>query len=204
MITIIGMKTPLNKSNVVIRSAVDWKNALSASFNVLNPTRTGVPTAPNDTATLSAINADTTAIIGLKPKATINGAVTIAGVPKPDAPSMSDPNKNATIITWTRISPDIFWKPALIRFTAPVCRNVLSSTSAPNKIYRIVNVLCVPCNNEAIITLPFIPQTNIPNNVTTIALIIIPFKADIRSSTKKINGTITALKAINNSIYFNP
>ena len=39
MITITGMKIPLNKSNVVIRSAVDWKNALSACFNVLDPTR---------------------------------------------------------------------------------------------------------------------------------------------------------------------
>ena len=93
-----------------------------------------MPTAPKDTAILSAIKAVTTAIIGLKPKATNKGAVTIAGVPNPEAPSISEPNKKATMMTWTRISGEIFLNPALIRFTAPVWRNVLSNTSAPNKI----------------------------------------------------------------------
>ena len=59
----------------------------------------GVPTAPNDTGVDCTIMPSITAPIAGKPSATSKGAATAAGVPKPDAPSMKQPNSHATIIT---------------------------------------------------------------------------------------------------------
>ena len=50
------------------------------------PTRIGVPTAPKDTGVDCTIIPITTAANAGKPSATISGAATAAGVPKPEAP----------------------------------------------------------------------------------------------------------------------
>src|SRR5690625_877270 len=107
-ININGINVPANKSINVTLEAISLKKALFAPDIIHNPTITSVTTAPNATAELSATNAITTAANGLKPSASNKGAVTIAGVPKPAAPSMTEPNKKATRTAWTRISPDIF------------------------------------------------------------------------------------------------
>ena len=58
-----------------------------------------MPTAPKDTGVDWIIMPKTTADKGGKPTATIKGAATAAGVPKPEAPSIKHPNNHAIRIT---------------------------------------------------------------------------------------------------------
>ena len=53
---------------------------------------TGVPTAPKETAVESKINATVAAARGGNPRLTKSGAASAAGVPKPAAPSINEPN----------------------------------------------------------------------------------------------------------------
>ncbi|KXU09001.1 hypothetical protein WEIDD23_00813 [Weissella sp. DD23] len=69
------------------------KSATFAGATLLNPTVSGVPTAPYAADVESATKAKVTPAIGVNPKAISKGAVTIAGVPKPDTPSIKPPNK---------------------------------------------------------------------------------------------------------------
>ncbi len=91
----------------------------------------GVPTAPNETGVLWMIIPDTTAAIAGKPKPTIKGTVTAAGVPKPAAPSMNAPNNQAIKMTCTRRSGEILVKPLRITASAPLYRRVFSNSMAP-------------------------------------------------------------------------
>lgn len=104
-IKINGIKIPANKSNCVTFCPTAFKK-LVCPFTLLNPTVSGVPTAPNETAVESATNASVTAAIGVNPKAIINGAVTMAGVPNPETPSINPPKRYATNITCIRISAE--------------------------------------------------------------------------------------------------
>ena len=88
-----GIKEAIATSNITACTAM----AASSSLPILSspwpmPTSTGSPTAPEDTAALSAINANTTAASGGKPRTTSSGATIAAGVPKPAAPSKKDTN----------------------------------------------------------------------------------------------------------------
>lgn len=71
------------------------------------PMMIGVPTAPKVTAVLWMISAEAHAARGGKPSATSSGPATAAGVPKPAAPSINDPNSQATINACTRASGEM-------------------------------------------------------------------------------------------------
>ncbi len=68
------------------------------------PMMMGVPSAPKVTGADWMINPHMTAAMAGKPSASSRGAATAAGVPKPEAPSMNDPNSHAMMIAWTRRS----------------------------------------------------------------------------------------------------
>src|SRR5699024_12264964 len=76
-----GINVPANRSSAVICIPTSLKSAISASGKLLNPTTTGVPTAPTGTVALSAISAIVAAAIGLNTSAIIGNVVTDAGVP---------------------------------------------------------------------------------------------------------------------------
>jgi len=104
----------------------------------------------------------TTAASAGKPSATISGAATAAGVPKPEAPSMKQPNSQATISTWTRRSGLTLEKPRRIELIPPECFNVLSSRIAPKMIQRIAAVRIRPCKVEAMTRLRVMSQASRP------------------------------------------
>ncbi len=108
------------------------------------PMRIGVPTAPKVTAVLWIIIPIITAAAAGKPKATIKGAATAAGVPNPAAPSMNEPNSQAMMTTCTRRSSLMPWKLRRIAATPPECSSVLSSRIAPKMISRMSKVMNRP------------------------------------------------------------
>jgi hypothetical protein len=79
----------------------------------------GVPSAPKVTGVDWMISPHMTAAMAGKPSASSSGAATAAGVPKPDAPSMKEPNSQAMITAWTRRSGLMRVKPARIDAMAP-------------------------------------------------------------------------------------
>ncbi len=161
---------------------------------VLRPTVIGVPTAPNDTGTLSETKAITAATNGLIPIATINGPVIVAGVPNPLAPSIKPPNKKAIKITNTLLSVDTAKNPLFILLIAFVFFKVLTKVIAPNKIYIIVIALCTPIPTDANITFRSIFQTSNPNTIIRIMLKLIPTFALFLSITKNTNGPRIGIK----------
>ena len=90
-----------------------------------------MPAAPNETGVLWMIIPATTAAIAGKPRPTISGTATAAGVPKPDAPSMKDPKSQAMMITWMRRSGEMSVKPLRIVARAPLPARVFRSRMAP-------------------------------------------------------------------------
>ena len=74
---------------------------------------------------------DITAASAGKPNPTSSGTATAAGVPKPAAPSMKEPNSQAMTITCTRRSGEMPVKPARIAARPPLSRRVFSSRMAP-------------------------------------------------------------------------
>ena len=76
--------------------------------------RIGVPTAPKDTGVDWIIIPIITAPRAGNPIATSSGAAMAAGVPKPEAPSIKQPNSQARMRAWTRRSGLILVKPARI------------------------------------------------------------------------------------------
>ena len=91
----------------------------------------------------------TTAATAGKPSATISGAATAAGVPKPEAPSMKQPNSQVTMIACTRRSGLMPEKPLRMARMPPECLSVLSSRIAPKMIHRIEAVSTNPWRLEA-------------------------------------------------------
>ena len=65
-----------------------------------------------------------TAAIAGKPMATSSGAAIAAGVPKPDAPSISEPNSQAMMMHCTRRSGEIRVKPPRMARMAPLSSSV--------------------------------------------------------------------------------
>ena len=65
---------------------------------------TGMPSEPNATGAVFAINASTAAMIGSKPRPASIDAVIATGAPKPAMPSINAPKQNATSRTWMRRS----------------------------------------------------------------------------------------------------
>ena len=114
------------------------------------PTRIGVPTAPKLTGVLWMISVVITAASAGKPSESSSGAATAAGVPKPEAPSMNEPNSQATIITCTRRSRETSVKPRRIVAAAPLSRSVNSSTIAPKMIHSSVDAITIPRRLAAI------------------------------------------------------
>ncbi|AMD00912.1 hypothetical protein LOKO_01844 [Halomonas chromatireducens] len=102
----------------------------------------------------------TTAARAGKPRATINGAATAAGVPKPEAPSMKQPNSQATMMACTRRSGLMPEKPLRMAVMPPECFMALSSRMAPKMIHRIETVRIKPCNEEAMTRVKVISQAN--------------------------------------------
>jgi hypothetical protein len=90
-----------------------------------------------------------TAAAAGNPRATRSGPATAAGVPKPAAPSMNDPNNHARMTTWTRRSSDISWKLLRMALTPPECSSVFKRSSAPKMMYRMSNVMKRPCTVDA-------------------------------------------------------
>ena len=124
------------------------------------PTTMGVPTAPKETGVDWIIMPTTTAASAGKPSATISGAATAAGVPKPEAPSMKQPNSQATMIACTRRSGLMPEKPLRIALMPPECLRVLSSRMAPKMIHRIETVRIRPWKVEASTRVALISQAN--------------------------------------------
>src|SRR5699024_11575703 len=77
-----GINVPANRSSAVICIPTSLKSAISASGKLLKPTTTGLPTAPNGTAALSAISALVAAANGLNPSHVISDPNTEADAPK--------------------------------------------------------------------------------------------------------------------------
>ncbi len=90
----------------------------------MTPTSIGVPTAPNETGVDWMISVTMTAAMAGKPMATSSGAAMAAGVPKPEAPSISEPNSQAMMIACTRRSGEIEVKPLRIARIAPLSSSV--------------------------------------------------------------------------------
>ncbi len=160
---------------IATREKIRWKNTsqllpTAASCSLMpvlsrpapTPTRIGVPTAPKDTGVDCTIIPITTAANAGKPSATISGAATAAGVPKPEAPSMKQPNSQATISTWTRRSGLMLEKPRRIELIPPECFSVLSSRIAPKMIQRIAAVRIRPWKVEAMTRLRVMSQASRP------------------------------------------
>ncbi len=95
------------------------------------PTRTGVPTAPKLTGVLWMTSPTITAAMAGKPRASISGATTAAGVPKPEAPSMKLPKSQPMMIAWIRRSGVMSVKVARIVAMAPLPLRVASRSRAP-------------------------------------------------------------------------
>ena len=104
----------------------------------------GVPTAPKLTGVLWMMRVVMTAARAGKPSERSKGAATAAGVPKPDAPSMNDPNSQATMMTCTRRSREISVNPRRIVAAAPLSRNVKSRTMAPKMIHSNDKAMIMP------------------------------------------------------------
>ena len=99
-----------------------------------------------------------TAAMAGNPSATSSGATIAAGVPKPDAPSMNEPNSHAMMIICTRRSGLISAKPERMVCTAPLYFSVLSSRIAPKMIQSTAMVISTPCTVEAATRANGIPQ----------------------------------------------
>jgi len=85
-----------------------------------------------------------------------------AGVPKPDAPSMKQPNSQAMMIAWMRRSGLMVLNPARMAVMPPECLRVLSSRMAPKMIHSSPRVISRPCSVEARMRLKLISQANSP------------------------------------------
>ena len=70
------------------------------------------------------ISVTMTAAMAGKPMATSSGAAMAAGVPNPDAPSISDPNNQAMMIACTRRSGEMLVNPARIDRMPPLSSSV--------------------------------------------------------------------------------
>ncbi len=156
------------------------------------PTTIGVPTAPKETGVDCIIIPTTTAASAGKPRTTISGAATAAGVPKPEAPSIKQPNSHATISACTRLSGLMSVNPLRIAVIPPECFKVLSSKMAPKIIHRMEAVRIRPCRAEATTRLTLICHavraiTVVTMNtigMTTLAVILNP----INSTPARISG----------------
>lgn len=95
-----------------------------------------------------------------KPTATISGPATAAGVPKPDAPSMNDPNNHAMRMTCTRRSGLMRANPLRMLAMPPECFRVFSSSSAPKMIHSTWTVMISPSSVAAAIRLRLTPQAS--------------------------------------------
>ena len=126
---------------------------------VLRPTRIGVPTAPKDTGVLCTSMPRITAASAGKPMATSSGAAMAAGVPKPEAPSMKQPNSQPMISAWIRRSGLMVAKPARIAVMPPECLRVLSSRMAPKMIHSTPPVITRPWTVEARMRLKLMSHT---------------------------------------------
>ena len=135
---------------------------VALSRPLLTPMMIGVPTAPKDTGVLCTSMPSSTAASAGKPIATSSGAAIAAGVPKPDAPSMKQPNSHAMMIAWMRRSGLIVAKPARIAVMPPEYFSVLSSRMAPKMIHSTPTVITSPCRVEASTRLRLISHTYRP------------------------------------------
>ena len=81
--------------------------------------------------------------------ATINGATTAAGVPKPDAPSMKDPKSQAKMTTWILLSSLILLKLRRIADTPPDLYSVFNRKIAPKMISKRSKVVNNPAMEDA-------------------------------------------------------
>ena len=148
------------------KSAHVWPCACSACVIAsrcsppCTPTSKGVPTAPNDTGVDWMIMPKVTAASAGKPTATISGPTTAAGVPKPEAPSMKQPNSQAIRMTWMRRSPDSPVKPVRMVPMPPEYFSVLSSSSAPKMIHSTCAVMMSPSIDAAATRLKLTPQAS--------------------------------------------
>ncbi len=142
--------------------AVSCAPMVAVSRPLLMPTTIGVPTAPKETGVLCTSMPSSTAAIAGKPTATSSGAAIAAGVPKPEAPSMKQPNSQAMMMAWMRRSGLMVVKPARMAVMPPECFSVFSSRIAPKMIHNRPSVITRPCSVDAMIRLKLMSQTNRP------------------------------------------
>src|SRR5690606_15628460 len=100
----------------------------------------------------------TTAANPGNPSATSKGATIAAGVPKPEAPSMNEPNNQAITIIWTLLSGLIVSKPARILYNPPEYFRDESNNSAPKIMYRTSKLMNRPCIPDAAMAAASISQ----------------------------------------------
>src|SRR5450432_900021 len=84
----------ISEKNGNCRPAI-WLSAISSKPEILASVVIGVPSAPNATGDVLAINARPAAYKGEKPRPIISAALMATGVPKPAAPSMNVPKEKA-------------------------------------------------------------------------------------------------------------
>ena len=111
---------------------------------VLMPTSIGVPTAPKETGVDWMISVTSTAAMAGKPIATNRGAATAAGVPKPEAPSIIEPNSQAMMIAWMRRSGERSVKPRRMARMAPLSCTVCRTRMAPKMMKSSVSAVTRP------------------------------------------------------------
>ncbi len=99
--------------------------------------------------------------------ATSSGAAMAAGVPKPEAPSMKQPNSQAMMMAWMRRSGLMVVKPARMAVIPPECLRVFSSRIAPKMIHSRPRVISRPCRVEASTRLRLMSQANRPTAAVT-------------------------------------
>ena len=111
----------------------------------------GVPTAPKLTGVLWMMSVVMTAASAGNPSARSSGPATAAGVPKPAAPSIKDPNNQATMMTCTRRSREMSMNPRRIVATAPLSRKVNNKIIAPKMIHSSVKAITIPRSDAAMV-----------------------------------------------------
>jgi len=146
------------KSSQLEPRSTSWAPIAAVSRPLLTPMMIGVPTAPKDTGVLCTSMPSSTAASAGKPIATRSGAAIAAGVPKPEAPSMKQPNSHAMMMAWMRRSGLMVAKPARIAVIPPEYFSVFSSRMAPKMIHSTPIVITRPCRVEASTRLKLISQ----------------------------------------------
>ena len=142
-----------------------WKRPAIAAFcaTVARPASTRAapplmvvrPAPPNEAGVASPSSAMAMEVVGLKPRATRNGAAMAAGAPAPAAPSRKIGSIMPMMTTCTRRSSLICAMVAFTSSMAPVSRSRFKMVNAPKTISTILRPSLMPFQTRGSSTLTF-------------------------------------------------